>query len=50
MIQAALDGHTDRLLIRPLRDHLYNEAQWIANVQRQVADALRNDGAAAMPG
>ena len=47
MIQAALDGHTDRLLIRPLRDHLYNEAQWIANVQRQVADALRNDGAAA---
>ncbi|MCU1002189.1 bifunctional nicotinamide-nucleotide adenylyltransferase/Nudix hydroxylase [Stenotrophomonas maltophilia] len=47
MIQAALDGHTDRLLIRPLRDHLYNEAQWIASVQRQVAEALRNDGAAA---
>ena len=47
MIQAALDGHAHRLLIRPLRDHLYNEAQWIANVQRQVADALRNDGAAA---
>jgi bifunctional NMN adenylyltransferase/nudix hydrolase len=44
MIQAALDGSTDRLLIRPLRDHLYNEAQWIAGVQRTVAEAIRSDG------
>ena len=39
-----LEGATDRLLIRPLRDHLYNEAQWIAGVQRTVAEAIRADG------
>ncbi|MGS1076940.1 bifunctional nicotinamide-nucleotide adenylyltransferase/Nudix hydroxylase [Pseudoxanthomonas beigongshangi] len=44
MIQAALEGSVDRLLIRPLRDHLYNEAQWIAGVQRAVAEAIRTDG------
>ncbi len=44
MIQAALDGDADRLLIRPLRDHLYNEAQSIAGVQRTVAEAVRSDG------
>lgn len=43
MIQAALEGTTDRLLIRPLRDHLYNEAQWIAGVQRTVTEAIRAD-------
>jgi bifunctional NMN adenylyltransferase/nudix hydrolase len=46
MIQAALDGDAHRLIIRPLRDHLYNESQWIAGVQRAVADALRDDDAA----
>lgn len=45
MIQVALDGAGDRLLIRPLRDHLYNESQWIAGVQRAVAEALAADGA-----
>lgn len=44
MIQAALDGSTERLLIRPLKDHLYNEALWIAGVQRTVAEAIRSDG------
>lgn len=44
MIQAALEGSADRLLIRPLRDHLYNEAHWIAGVQRTVAEAIRADG------
>lgn len=44
MIQAALDGLDGRLIIRPLRDHLYNESQWIAGVQRTVADAIRGDG------
>jgi len=44
MIQSALDVDADRLLIRPLRDHLYNEALWIANVQRTVAEAIRADG------
>lgn len=44
MIRAALDDVADRLIILPLRDHLYNEAQWVANVQRTVADAVRRDG------
>jgi bifunctional NMN adenylyltransferase/nudix hydrolase len=43
MIQSALAEHADRLLIRPLRDHLYNESQWIAAVQRAVADAVKAD-------
>lgn len=44
MIRAALDDVTDRLLIRPLRDHLYNEAQWVATVQRTVNEAIQADG------
>ena len=44
MIQSALESDTDRLIIRPLRDHLYNESVWIANVQRTVAEAIRADG------
>ncbi|WP_394537935.1 bifunctional nicotinamide-nucleotide adenylyltransferase/Nudix hydroxylase [Lysobacter enzymogenes] len=44
MIQAALADSADRLIVRPLRDHLYNESQWIANVQRSVAEAVRADG------
>lgn len=44
MIQTALDGSGERLLIHPLRDHLYNESQWIASVQRAVAEAIHADG------
>lgn len=44
MIQSALESDADRLIIRPLRDHLYNESLWIANVQRTVAEAIRADG------
>jgi bifunctional NMN adenylyltransferase/nudix hydrolase len=44
MIQSALEHEADRLLIRPLRDHLYNESLWIANVQRTVAEAIKADG------
>ena len=44
MIQSALDGSADRLIVRPLRDHLYNESQWIAGVQRTVAEAIKADG------
>lgn len=44
MIQSALADAADRLIIRPLRDHLYNESQWIATVQRTVADAIKADG------
>lgn len=44
MIQSALDGAEDRLIIRPLRDHLYNESLWVANVQRTVAEAIQANG------
>lgn len=44
MIQSALADAADRLIVRPLRDHLYNESQWIAGVQRAVADAVAADG------
>lgn len=44
MIQASLEDASDRLIIRPLRDHLYNEALWIADVQRKVATAIEGDG------
>jgi bifunctional NMN adenylyltransferase/nudix hydrolase len=39
MIRAAFDSDSPRLLIRPLRDHLYNDALWIKDVQQLVADA-----------
>ncbi|HSD17904.1 MAG TPA: bifunctional nicotinamide-nucleotide adenylyltransferase/Nudix hydroxylase [Thermomonas sp.] len=47
MIQSALAEAADRLIIRPLRDSLYNESQWIANVQRTVAEAIKADGGGA---
>ena len=43
MIQSAFPDDAHRLLIRGLRDHLYNEAQWIASVQRLVAEAIEAD-------
>ena len=46
MIQSALAAASDRLIIRPLRDHLYNESLWIAAVQRTVAEAVKADGGA----
>lgn len=47
MIQAAMKDVAERIIVRPLHDHLYNESQWIAGVQRAVADAIRADGGAA---
>lgn len=44
MIQSGLDVAQERLIIRPLRDSLYNESLWIANVQRTVAEAIKADG------
>ncbi|KLD64401.1 bifunctional nicotinamide-nucleotide adenylyltransferase/Nudix hydroxylase [Dyella japonica] len=44
MMRAALDDVADRLMILPLRDHLYNEAQWVTTVQRSVAEAITKDG------
>lgn len=51
MIEAALGpSASGRLLIRPLRDHLYNESQWIAGVQRTVAEAIDDDDGSAATG
>lgn len=45
MIRAAVgEADAQRLLIQPLADHLYNEAAWIGEVQRQVAAAVAADG------
>lgn len=44
MIGTALADVGDRLIVRPLRDHLYNESQWVAAVQRTVAEAVADDG------
>jgi bifunctional NMN adenylyltransferase/nudix hydrolase len=44
MIRAALGEDAPRALLRPVRDHLYNEALWIAGVQRAVVEAVREHG------
>lgn len=49
MIEAAFPQDAARLVIRGLRDHLYNEAQWIASVQRLVAEAITADPPQAEP-
>jgi bifunctional NMN adenylyltransferase/nudix hydrolase len=38
MIRTTFAEDSTRLLIRPLRDHLYNDALWVADVQRLVAE------------
>lgn len=45
MIHAACGQQASRLLIRPLRDHLYNDALWAVDVQRIVAETIQSDGA-----
>ncbi|MGA0600551.1 bifunctional nicotinamide-nucleotide adenylyltransferase/Nudix hydroxylase [Caulobacter sp. KR2-114] len=47
MIRAAAGDEAGRLIVRPLRDHLYNDTLWVAEVQTLVAQALADDGAAA---
>lgn len=44
MIRAAVGVQADRLLIRGLSDHLYNETAWIGQVQRLVREAVQADG------
>lgn len=44
MIQSALSDAAERLIVRPLRDRLYNESRWITGVQRAVAEAIAQDG------
>jgi len=39
MIRAAFASESSRLLIQPLRDHLYNDALWVSDVQRLVTHA-----------
>ena len=42
MMRAAFPNEAHRLLIRPLRDHLYNDAVWVGEVQRTVADCTKD--------
>ena len=44
MIRAAAGALTDRLLVRGLPDHLYNETAWVGDVQRLVREAVVADG------
>ena len=43
MICAALDAATECQITLSLRDHLYNEAQWVATAERKVNEAIRED-------
>jgi len=43
MIRTALGEYADRLIVGQVRDHLYNEDMWNADVQRVVRDAVAFD-------
>lgn len=40
MIRAAFEADTSRIIVKPLRDHLYNDALWVSDVQRIVSDVI----------
>ena len=42
MIRASFPKDAERLSIRPLRDHLYNDALWVSEVQRTVAECTKD--------
>ena len=44
MLRSALGSDADRVLCAPLRDHLYNENAWIADVQSSVANVIEQAG------
>src|SRR5579871_5946060 len=44
MLHSALGPDAERVLCAPLRDHLYNENAWIAEVQSTVARLVKQDG------
>jgi bifunctional NMN adenylyltransferase/nudix hydrolase len=44
MIRSAFPDDSQRLLIRPLTDHLYDDALWTGDVQRIVAATTRDAG------
>jgi bifunctional NMN adenylyltransferase/nudix hydrolase len=43
MIRAAFPQDSSRLVIRALRDHLYNDPLWVTEVQRIVAEATSGE-------
>src|SRR5262245_61443356 len=43
MIRAAFPHERERILIRPLRDHLYSDPLWVSDVQRAVGSLVRPD-------
>ncbi|MDV6329957.1 bifunctional nicotinamide-nucleotide adenylyltransferase/Nudix hydroxylase [Asticcacaulis sp. 201] len=44
MLRAALGRDADRVIVRHIPDHLYNEGAWQADVQRNVSDAVTSAG------
>jgi bifunctional NMN adenylyltransferase/nudix hydrolase len=50
MIKAALGGDAARVTTLPLRDHLYNENAWLAEVQAQVASVAKDAQSVALFG
>lgn len=48
MIKASFPHDAGRLLIQPLRDHLYNDALWVSEVQRTVAECAKGTTAPAI--
>lgn len=44
MIRAACGQQASRLLIRPLRDHLYDDTLWAADLQRIVSQTIQSEG------
>lgn len=43
MIRAAFPEDSSRIRVRCIRDHLYNDALWVSDVQRAVADVTAAD-------
>jgi bifunctional NMN adenylyltransferase/nudix hydrolase len=44
MIRSVFPEESDRLIVRPLQDHLYNDALWVSEVQKTVSDVSREAG------
>lgn len=44
MIRAAFPTESDRIIVKGLRDHLYNDALWVSEVQKRVLDTLQAEG------
>jgi bifunctional NMN adenylyltransferase/nudix hydrolase len=44
MLRAAIGNDADRVVIRHIVDHLYNDGAWQADVQQQVAEVVGSSG------